>query len=710
MVALLAVAVGLGVADRAAAEPLWIERIRPDHPRLFFNADTWPSVRARALDNPKLVEAVRRQAETAAPKPYWPGLVPPAPRAGSGTQTADWGNALMGLAFLYRIDPSRDRLDRIKEMLRASLDYYHACYAAGHSVHWFSTSRVGWLAAFDWVWNDLSDDERAEMGASMSRHVDEVLHKRGIQGRNDGGYETGYYGGRNLCWFAGLVMLNEGISDQKARAFLVEGYDTFQELLRHRSELAGDDGGAASATLDYALNAYPWAEWNYLYTWQSATGEDLSPQWPYVAWLPNYVLWNWLPGNHDYGYGDAFHTTNRMPTGWLYTHLSHIMNLYGGTIPKLAAFAACVRNKVGGGYYTDEWSIYPFLMTRLDEAPAADCPTTLPPARHFEKMGQTFMRSGDGPDDTYALFACGGRVDAHRHYDATHFTIYKRGHLALDSGTRLKSDPAGHTQNYYAQTVAHNCILLDGPGVDASRPKYWSRSVISPGDGQNRLLGSRVIAFETGPHYTYVAGDATPVYRSDACDLMIRQFVFIPPYHFVVFDRATSSRAEIGKRWLLHHAREPELDGMTWRSDQDRGRIFCRTLLPEDAAITKVGGPGKEFMAGAVNYPTGSPRVPELFGQWRVEVSPEDARTEDLFLHLIQVGDRSLNSMSDAQVERGDGLVTLTFEAADGSVELCFATEGPVSGHITITQDGHVVAGRDLTERVTPQAGLAAGQ
>ena len=35
--------------EAGQAIPDWAAKIRTDHPRLFFNAETWPAVRARAL-------------------------------------------------------------------------------------------------------------------------------------------------------------------------------------------------------------------------------------------------------------------------------------------------------------------------------------------------------------------------------------------------------------------------------------------------------------------------------------------------------------------------------------------------------------------------------------------------------------------------------------------------------------------------------------
>ena len=47
----IAVMIALAIPATLGAQELpdWASRLRADHPRLFLNADTWPSVRDRAL-------------------------------------------------------------------------------------------------------------------------------------------------------------------------------------------------------------------------------------------------------------------------------------------------------------------------------------------------------------------------------------------------------------------------------------------------------------------------------------------------------------------------------------------------------------------------------------------------------------------------------------------------------------------------------------
>jgi hypothetical protein len=73
------------------------------------------------------------------------------------------------------------------------------------------------------------------------------------------------------------------------------------------------------------------------------------------------------------------------------------------------------------------------------------------------------------------------------------------------------------------------------------------------------------------------------------------------------------------------------------------GRLVNTTLLPkpENLVISKVGGPGKEFVANGVNYEQYVNRAnsSEEAGAWRLEVSPRKPAQTDLFLNVLQVMD-----------------------------------------------------------------------
>jgi heparin/heparan-sulfate lyase len=117
------------------------------------------------------------------------------------------------------------------------------------------------------------------------------------------------------------------------------------------------------------------------------------------------------------------------------------------------------------------------------------------------------------------------------------------------------------------------------------------------------------------------------------------------------------------------------------------GKSICRTLLPKGAVVERIGGEGKQFWSDGKNWPIpefkaddpdtkrykGVPRNNHpLVGQWRVEVSPKKAATNDHFLHIIQVGDESLQSLPQTECKDTKDAVTLKFNYADASYILTF--------------------------------------
>ena len=692
-------------------QPLeWTAKIRTDHPRLFFNADTWPDVKQRALGADRewyeyvkgLVDRLRGQSlETSEPTELGP--------------QAAWA------AFVFRMTGDEQYLELARKCLQSSLSFYEACFEQKKSVNWYSTSRVHATLAWDWLYNDLSETERRSYMSRLVRVIDKVVKARpAIYRENISGYTTGFYGVKNCLWFIGCTAYGTGIETELVNEWLAWGRDENVKLLEYRREARGDDGGGASPTLGYVFGAYPWAEQNFFYTWLSATGENMAPNWPGSAMLANYIVWNWIaadPQPLEFGYGDTPHTSNRLPTSQLYSHMANIRHLHGETAPQAAALARHVQQIVPRQSYSDSWFIYPFLLTKMDSSPEPFLPENLPNARHFDNMGQIFMRSGTGKGDTYCLFSCGGTLTQHRHYDALNFVIYHRGFLALDSGTRYREFENGqHLANYFAQTVAHNCVVIHQPGEPPAR--YWGGTVVGNHGGQHQQLGSEVKAFETNRDYVYVAGDATRCYQHgrgddlrEKCSLATRQLVFLIPNHFVIFDRVEATDASYRKDWLIHTAHAPKVSGKIIRADHRDGRMFCRTLLPTDAVLTSVGGPGSEFRAAGQNWSIVSeglkPESLALMGQWRIEVAPGSPRKSDVFLHVIQVGDQNLEAMDKAELLNTDDTCGVRLTADGRTWEITFNSTGELAGHIKHSGGSRRIDS-ELATTVLRQTGISA--
>ncbi len=688
--------------------PDWTAKIRDDHPRLFFNTDTWPDVKKRALSaERKWYESIKGRVD----RLQGQSLDVSEPRE-LGPQAA-WA------AFVFRMTGDERYLKIARTCLESSLGFYEACFEQKKTVNWYSTSRVHATLAWDWLYNDLSEADRRSYMSRLVRVVDNVVKARPtIYRENMSGYNTGFYGVRNCLWFIGCTAYGTGIERDLVNEWLAWGRQENVKLLEYRRKARGDDGGGASPTLGYVFGAYPWAEQNFFYTWLSATGENIAPNWPGSAMLTNYIIWNWIaadPEPLEFGYGDTPHTSNRLPTSQLYTHMANIRHLHSDSDPRAAALARHVQQIVPRQFYSSTWFIYPFLLSNMDNSPEPFLPENLPSARHFDNMGQIFMRSGTGKNDTYCLFSCGGILTQHRHYDALNFVIYHRGFLALDSGTRYREFENGqHLANYFAQTVAHNCVVIHQPGEPPAR--YWGGTVVGNHGGQHKQLGSAVKAFETNRDYVYVAGDATRCYQHgrrddlpEKCSLATRQIVFLIPNHFMIFDRIEATDPSYRKDWLLHTAHLPNISGRTVRADHGDGRMLCRTLLPADAILTSVGGPGNEFRAAGRNWNIASdglkPESLALMGQWRVEVTPGTPRKNDVFLHVIQVGDQQLASMDRTSLFQTTNKCGIRLTTGDSTWEVAFNSTGELGGHIKRSGGPQDIDSR-LSEAVQKQAGI----
>ena len=638
--------------------------IRSDHPRIFFNSETWPQIKERAYGErrgylDKLLDEVNQMTDDPVAENYGPILVQN--RSLPITAVKEFGRQAACCALAWRFTGKEKYLEKTKKMLKVSVHAYTEATKNVRPVAWYAHSRINAICAYDWIYEALTDEERRELIVPLVEHVEQIQPEYGLNiPRNSAGdINTGFYGTRSMFWYSGLAAHGDGFCDSLAAKHLALGYDWYRKVLQYRNEAAGDDGGMPTAVPAYATGHYSYAQFNFMHTMMSSAGISVAQDYPNLPLYANWVWWLWIRETErpvsirHAGVGDSFHDNNVMSSIPLYEQLSQFMQFYKDLDPECYGMTSALRDFARHTQLRSH--VYPVLPFIID----TDHPSkpyyldvinnsTLK-ARYFETLGQFYMRSAFAHDATHCSFTAGASLSQHKHFDENNFTIYKYDHLALDSGDRCKETDYNLVY-YYSQSVAHNVVLVHKP--DEPLPYHWGIKIEDDPEanknygGMVKMSGAKVKAFETNERFTYIASDATECY-GEKCTEAVRQFVFLYPDYVIVYDRMDSSDPSYRKEWLLHTKNKPVVKKGVMRADSNDGRLFCQTLLPVDAKFEVVGGKDKEFMVGDRNYPLDEGyradkekdavkrmRGP-YWGSWRLEVEPSTARKDDRFLHVL---------------------------------------------------------------------------
>jgi hypothetical protein len=677
----------------------WINRIRKDHPRMFLNQDMLPSLRMEVKGRyRKLFEDMRTQVNALpvdAPVILKTELFTVLPNGKINFKKASQkGETLfkyngseqaVKAALLYLITQEKQYLEKAKNYLK--LSNHVLKWTSEHNIWMDHTgnTRVNALTAYDWIYNDITPNERKEILMPMLAYITEAQPKGSFKFRRSmGGPTNGNYGELPLEWFAGLVAYEDGIDNTKAEGMLRRGAALFVDMMDHREKISAGSGLLSTATVSYSFGVYPYSTFNFLHTWKSAFNQDLSERWKQMLDYPNWFDWAAIKltpdGNMLYhGIGDLAHANNLLGIAEMYTNLAQTIHFYGKNHPDKIARAYETQLRLPEkrrAVQQGQFPFLPFLLNNFDPAGAAKTkPAKVSSPRYFfnPSFGLLFMRSGIGETDTYASFRFGSSQVNHQHYDELSFVIYKHNFLALDAGSRTET---AHHHNFAAQSVAHNTLLIHEPKELV--PYFWRPWGFKP-DGKTyynhggQLYKDRAksIALQSTEDFIYAAGDATKSYAEVKSKAVTRQFVYLKPNLFVIYDRVTSVKDNQAKEFLLHFQNEPvKLDAETWRSDHE-GRLFVRTLLPEKAAFNIVGGPGREFEASGRNWelPGGNDweKQMKLTGKWRLEVSASTPNVHTAFLHVLQAGSGAEKQMIATKLRKSADCDIVEFTDLSGT-------------------------------------------
>ena len=160
----------------------------------------------------------------------------------------------------------------------------------------------------------------------------------------------------------------------------------------------------------------------------------------------------------------------------------------------------------------------------------ASRPVVLPNATCFRFSGTVIWRTAQGRDGVFFALKSGTYGGAHQHRDRNTIFLSAYGeHLIVDTGdSRYVKPPAPE----FADTVAHNCVLVDGRG--------------QVGDNERPVNGAIVEHVDEGGWSTALA-DAAACYEGlSACR---RRAVFVRPDLLVLSDRVEGPCERL--TWLL---------------------------------------------------------------------------------------------------------------------------------------------------------------
>jgi len=568
-----------------------------------------------------------------------------------------------------------------------------------------------WAATVDLVWDDLPAARRAAMSAALAKAVAR---------------------GGSLYWRPTLHVVSvfyEGGTGANDAAFRRRMQRDFDETLdRWTDKLNGWSAGRGGSDMSHGYNgehAY-WEPFVAAICWANATGEDFVARARFARYQSAFYWYHFLPGltpltvekigvtrtAHDHGAVSPGHSgANNL------LYLTFTREADGLGPAWMERF-----HRQDPHWRKDADAVGRVLWWDPDQEPID--PATLPTTRLFPTSGHVVMRSDWTADATFATFRCGrfGEIDGawgRNNADNLSFTIRKAGPLAIDSGpvhgqniSVLKFHTPGALREYGRQSIAHNTITIgerEFVQVDwQGRPtgdvvRRGGQSVMQakgwwPKWGfkapQRDFMEGRISAYRTGPLYDYACGDARFSYRPDDVKAITRQFLYVKPDVFVIYDRVELPPGGSSRRpcWLMHTLREPTASGpeAALRPDEigeqflmtdkgklphprpgghvrmggeafsvasgspgkpGRGRLIVRTLWPaeRDADRRKIGGRGHDFEVAGVQYglaaegyakaddPYAVGSTIGLLG-WRVELRHREPAESVEFLHVARVG------------------------------------------------------------------------
>lgn len=265
-------------------------------------------------------------------------------------------------------------------------------------------------------------------------------------------------------------------------------------------------------------------------------------------------------------------------------------------------------------------------------------------------LNRIFSRTSWESDATWFNYRLGWNSIDHQMADGNHFEFYRDGEWLTKGRTGYANIAEGiASSEFYNTLTIGNDRPLDRDDSDW-RIDLWLRgsqwNLVSDGD-------PTVLAYSANELFTYVMGDATPLYNSSnegatAVLHASRSLVWLKPDVIVVYDRAESVAEGYVKRWWLQLANPVTVNGQQAVATTPGGQqLFVTVLLPVGATLQAVNST-EQFVEDTIAH--NEPMTVRLMTE-----APGAPATVQM-LHVLQGADGGATASPVTLLQSEDGL------------------------------------------------------
>lgn len=503
----------------------------------------------------------------------------------------------------------------VAELKKMSADDGYGLYAAGPVLML--------PLCYDWLRDWKGFKERAEIEAKIVKTADAC--KAFLEGTDDSVWHTS---APRAVMGVGLAGLALGKADYLAftKTYLEKTYFPAMEAI----------DGTAVAGMSYGVTEsfYPLC----ILLWAMRGEVDYFPKQKWLERRLAYLVDSILPDQTFVRWGDIV-GGGRCSTR---DEVRPVIDMLAAAYESKDGFAMSARigkRWSNGGYHAEVLWLAPFFArdggdTTIRQSAAA----LYGPA----STGHAFFRSGGDEGDTVVFFKCGDYFDDHGHFDQGHFSIYRRGPLAIDDFAYGGFDEQ-HRVKYGRHSIAHNTLAIgEGQRVVKSQDSQDLADHAQKKKARGLETGE-VTAWKVEKGYVYVAADLTAAYDPAVVKRATRELVWIGRT-LVVFDRVEATEPA---RFVLHTIAAPTIRDAAFVVESKEASLVGQTILPAKAKLEALEG----WTAGGKDYPPGKTAEFHVTSGHRLEVSGGTT-----FLHVMTAVDKGEEAPRGKRIEGENGV------------------------------------------------------